>query len=76
MMGTYILHFQYGAVFGTAYIVACLTSPFASVIGSKIGPKALCSLSAIVQLVCVISYGFLDYVTDISLFLGLSYILR
>jgi hypothetical protein len=44
--------------------------------GSQIGPKFLVILGAFIQAICVVAFGFLNYIQNTAAFLGLCYLLR
>jgi hypothetical protein len=67
---------QYGFVFGIANLAAFISAPIFGRFGPSIGLKYLYNFGAFVQALCGLAFGFLDYVTDVSAFLGLSYFLR
>jgi len=67
---------QYGFVFGIFNLAAFLSAPIFGKYGPKIGPKLLYSMGAAVLGVCGVLFGFLEYIEDAQLFIGLSYLLR
>ena len=68
--------FQYGLVFGLAFLAAFLTAPLYGIFGDAIGAKILYNAGGILQGLSGVLLGFLTFVEDKSLFLGLSYALR
>ena len=68
--------FQYGFVFGIANLAAFLVAPFFGKYGTKIGPKLLYNSGAYLQGICGLAFGFLTYIENVDLFIGLSYLLR
>ena len=68
--------FQYGFVFGIFNLAAVISAPIFGKYGTRIGPKLLYSGGAVVLGVCGVLFGFLEYVDDVNLFIGLSYLLR
>ena len=68
--------YKYGFVFGIANLAAFLASPLFGKFGTKIGPKLLYNIGALLQPTCGIIFGFLSHVDNTALFLGLSYFLR
>ena len=69
-------NFQYGFVFGIFNLAAVISAPIFGKYGTRIGPKLLYSGGAVVLGVCGVLFGFLEYVDDVNLFIGLSYLLR
>lgn len=67
---------QYGFVFGIANLAAFVTAPLVSKYGAKIGPKLLCNFGAFLQASCTFAFGFLTFIENKNVFLGLSYLLR
>jgi MFS family permease len=67
---------QYGFVFGIANLAAFLFAPIFGRYGAKIGPKLLYNAGAFTQGIVGLSFGFLVYIDDVGVFLGLSYLLR
>ncbi len=67
---------QYGLVFGISNLAAFLTAPIVGRFGSQIGPKYLYNTGAFVQAIAGLSFGFLDKIENVNVFLGLSYFLR
>ena len=57
-------------------MAAFISSPLFARYGSKIGPKFLYNSGAFLQAICGLAFGFLTYITDVKLFLGLAYCLR
>ena len=53
-----------------------ISAPIFGKYGTRIGPKLLYSGGAVVLGVCGVLFGFLEYVDDVNLFIGLSYLLR
>ena len=68
--------FQYGFVFGIYSLAAFISSPFFGKFGHKIGPKIVYNVGAFLQALCGILFGFLTYITNVNVFLGLAYVLR
>ena len=75
-MFIYFAIFQYGLVFGLAFLAAFLTAPLYGLFGDTIGAKILYNAGGILQGLSGVLLGFLTFVEDKSLFLGLSYALR
>ena len=73
---TTFFKFQYGFVFGIFNLAAVITAPIFGKYGTRIGPKLLYGAGAIVFGVCGFLFGFLEYIDDVNLFIGLSYLLR
>ena len=67
---------KYGLVFGITNLAALISAPIFGAHGNKIGAKYIYNIGSFVQALCAISFGFLMYVDNLGLFLGLSYILR
>ena len=67
---------QYGSVFGTASLAAFIFSTIFGKFSVKIGPKLVYNIGAFAQAIIGIIFGFLKYVQDLTIFLGLSYLLR
>jgi MFS family permease len=67
---------QYGLVFGIANLAAFLSAPIFGRYGAKIGPKFLYNFGAFMQALCCLAFGFLDFIPNVGVFLGLSYCLR
>ena len=67
---------QYGLVFGIANLALFLTAPLFGRFGPLIGAKILCNTGSFVQAFCGLAFGFLDYIPDVNIFLGFSYLLR
>ena len=67
---------QYGFVFGIFSLAAFLTAPLFGRYGSLVGPKVLYNAGAFVQAACGFAFGFLAYIDNVNVFLGLSYLLR
>ena len=57
-------------------MAAVITAPIFGKYGTRIGPKLLYGCGAIVLGVCGFLFGFLEYIDDVNLFIGLSYLLR
>ena len=68
--------FQYGFVFGIVSLAAFIFSPIFGRYGTAIGPKLLYNTGGFVQGIGGICFGFLDYVQDTGVFIGISYFLR
>ncbi len=67
---------QYGFVFGVCNLAALLTAPLIAKFGVLIGPKLLYNIGTIFQALSSLAFGFLAYVDNLHLFLGLSYFFR
>lgn len=67
---------KYGFVFGIANLAAFLFAPLFGRFGTKIGPKLLYNCGAYLQAICGIAFGFLTYIDNVNVFIGLSYLLR
>jgi len=67
---------QYGFVFGIFSLAAFASSPIFAAYGAKIGPKRLYNFSTFLIAINGIMFGFLEYIQNTALFLGLSYTLR
>ena len=66
----------YGFVFGAFYLGACLFCPISGQICQRIGTKRVCIGGALIQAICTVIFGFLEYVHGNWLFIGLSIGLR
>ena len=67
---------QYGFVFGIVHLAAFISAPIFGHIGPKLGPKLVYNVGGIAQGVVGILFGFLEYIDNVAIFLGLSYLLR
>ena len=67
---------KYGFVFGITNLAAFISAPLVGVYGENIGAKRLYNFGTFLQALCAIAFGFLEYVDNTALFLGLSYLLR
>ena len=67
---------QYGFVFGIIHLAAFISAPIFGRLGPKLGPKLVYNVGGIAQGVVGILFGFLEYVDNVAIFLGLSYLLR
>ena len=63
-------------VFGLAFLAAFLTAPLYGIFGDRIGAKILYNAGGILQGLSGVLLGFLTFVEDKSIFLGLAYALR
>ena len=75
-MQYFLFSLQYGFVFGIANLAAFLFAPIFGKFGTRIGPKLLYNSGAYLQAICGIAFGFLTYIDNVNLFIGLSYLLR
>ena len=50
--------------------------PFFGKFSTRIGTKLLYNSGAYLQAICGIAFGFLTYIDNVNLFIGLSYLLR
>jgi hypothetical protein len=53
-----------------------LFAPIFGRYGAQIGPKILYNCGAYLQGICGVAFGFLTYIENANLFIGLSYLLR
>jgi len=58
------------------YLAAFIFSPIFGRYGTKFGLKFLYNAGAFIQAFAGIGFGFLDYIQDAKMFLGISYLLR
>lgn len=67
---------QYGFVYGISNLVAFFVAPMTGSMSDKFSVKTLLLVGGSLQGLAGFSLGFLDYVQDTKVFLGLSYMLR
>ena len=67
---------QSGFVFGIFSLAGFISSPLFGNYGSKVSPGYIYNPSAFVIAMCTLVFGCLSYIEDLTLFLGLAYILR
>ena len=63
-------------MFGIVNFATFLYAPIFGKFGKKHGPKLLHNSGAYLQAICGIAFGFLTYIDNVNLFIGLSYLLR
>ena len=74
---TYFYTFsKYGFVFGISNLAAFINSVFIGWYGFRVGAKRLYYISFLIGAISAISFAFIIYVDNTSLFLGLSYFIR
>ena len=67
---------QYGFVFGISNLAACITSPFVGKIGAWLGIRFLFKTTTVALSIVGTAFGFLEFISNIDLFLILSYFFR
>ena len=63
-------------MFGITSVAAFIFSPIFGAYGERIGTKFLYNGGAVIQALSCIAFGFVVYLDNLSVFLGVSYILR
>ena len=67
---------QYGFVFGISNLAGFIAGPVFGKFGNRIGVHWMLKLGSLIQGIAGALFGFLVYITDTTLFIALSYLLR